>query len=226
MTRPTDQDFRSAIEAHGKRVERYRSGELDQVEFPPIRLGYGLVLPARSHQPHAAHQAAGRLADRGAGRLLADIADDYARGVLHVTTRQDVQLHWIDLENVIEIYERLHAVGITTRGACADSVRNVTGCIHAGTLAGRAVRRDAVRRGAVHEYFLFHPLNLTLPRKFKIAFASCADDCVQAPRQRHRLLPASRDGGRNGFASSPAAASARSRSWPCRSAISSPPKIC
>ena len=91
-----------------------------------------------------------------------------------------------------------HAVGITTRGACADSVRNVTGCIHAGVWPGELF--DVMPYVmATHEYFLFHPLNLTLPRKFKIAFSSCAEDCAQAPVNDIGYFPRLRDG-KQGFA--------------------------
>jgi sulfite reductase beta subunit-like hemoprotein len=130
--------------------------------------------------------------------VLGDIADQYARGVIHVTTRQDVQLHWIDLTDVIEIYERLHAVGITTRGACADSVRNVTGCIHGGLWPAELFDVTPYVY-AVHEYFLFHPLNLTLPRKFKIGFSECSEDCAQAPVNDIGYFPRLRDG-KPGFA--------------------------
>jgi len=128
---------------------------------------------------------------------MADIAEEYARGVLHVTTRQDIQLHWVALENVIPMYERLHAVGISTRGACADSVRNITGCFHSGLLDGEPF--DVVPYVfALNEYFLFHPLNVTLPRKFKISFSSCAYDCVQGPVNDIAFYPHLRDG-RPGF---------------------------
>ena len=75
---------------------------------------------------------------------LAEIADLYGRGIAHVTTRQDIQIHWVPVEDVIDMYERLLAVDITTRGACADSVRNVTACPYAGVAPGRALRRRAV----------------------------------------------------------------------------------
>jgi sulfite reductase beta subunit-like hemoprotein len=178
--RPTDIDFREALRGHAGRVERYRRGELNDNEFRPIRLGYGLYyqLDHTSHMQRI--KLPGGLVTARQAEVLADIADDYARGVLHVTTRQDVQVHWVDLGIVIEMYERLHAVGITTRGACADSVRNVTGCIHAGVWPGELF--DVMPYVmATHEYFLFHPLNLTLPRKFKIGFSSCGEDCAQAP---------------------------------------------
>lgn len=167
-------------------------------EFRPVRLSYGLYYQL----DHTSHMQRIKLP---AGVLtaaqidvLADIADDYARGVLHITTREDVQLHWIDLGKAMDMYERLHAAGITTRGACADSVRNVTGCVHAGILPGEPFDVTPYVF-AVNEYFLFHPLNLTLPRKFKIAFASCAADCVQAPVNDVAYFPHRRDG-QPGFA--------------------------
>ncbi len=149
-------------------------------EFRPVRLGYGLYyqLDHTSHMQRI--KLPGGMLTAPQVDVLADIADEYARGVLHITTRQDVQVHWIDLGQVIGIYERLHAVGITTRGACADGVRNVTGCIHAGIWPGEPFDVTPYVY-AVHEYFLFHPLNLTLPRKFKIAFSGCSEDCAQAP---------------------------------------------
>jgi len=196
--RPTDTDFRAALHGHAGRVERYRRGELNDNEFRPIRLGYGLYyqLDHTSHMQRI--KLPGGLLSARQAEVLADIADDYARGVLHVTTRQDVQVHWVDLGIVIEMYERLHAVGITTRGACADSVRNVTGCIHAGIWPGELF--DVMPYVmATHEYFLFHPLNLTLPRKFKIAFSSCSEDCAQAPVNDIGYFPRLRDG-KAGFA--------------------------
>ncbi|MFN8625350.1 MAG: nitrite/sulfite reductase [Candidatus Binatia bacterium] len=191
--RPTDSDFRGALEGHGQRIERYRQGTMTADEFRPVRLSYGLYyqLDHTSHMQRI--KLPGGLLTTAQIDVLADIADEYARGVLHVTTREDVQLHWIDLGSVMDIYERLHAVGITTRGACSDGVRNVTGCVHAGVLPGEPFDVTPYVL-AVNEYFLFHPLNLTLPRKFKIGFASCAEDCVQAAVNDVAYFPHLRDG--------------------------------
>jgi sulfite reductase beta subunit-like hemoprotein len=191
--RPTDADFRAALSGHGARIERYRHGQMSDDEFRPVRLSYGLYyqLDHTSHMQRV--KLPGGLMTLAQVNELADIADEFARGVLHVTTRQDVQMHWIDLGKVVEIYERLHAVGISTRGACSDSVRNVTGCIHAGTWPGELFDVTPYVF-ATNEYFLFHPLNLTLPRKFKIGFSSCADDCAQAPVNDIGFFPSVRDG--------------------------------
>jgi len=195
--RPTDTEHRAAIAAHGGRVERYRRGEITNDQFRPIRLSYGLYyqLDHTSHMQRI-KLPAGVITSTQAD-CLADITDLWGRGVLHVTTRQDVQIHWVPIEKVVEMYERLHEVGITTRGACADSVRNVTGCIHGGTLPGELFDVTPYVM-AVHEYFLFNPLNLTLPRKFKISFASCAYDCVQGPVNDIALYPRI-EGGKPGF---------------------------
>jgi sulfite reductase beta subunit-like hemoprotein len=160
-------------------------------------LSYGLYyqLDHTSHMQRI--KLPGGLLNQRQANVLADLADEFGRGVIHVTTREDVQMHWIDLGKVMEIYERLHAVGITTRGACADSVRNVTGCIHAGTWPGELFDVTPYAL-ACHEYFLFHPLNLTQPRKFKIAFATCEYDCVQARINEIAYFPKVKDG-RQGF---------------------------
>lgn len=191
--RPTDSDFREALDAHGSRIERYRAGTISNDEFRPIRLSYGLYYQLH-HTSHLQRiKLPGGWVTREQAECLASLADDFGRGVLHITTRQDVQLHWVPLEAVMDMYRRLHEVGITTRGACADTVRNVTGCYHAGTLPDEPFDVTPYLF-AVHEYFLFHPLNLTLPRKFKIAVASCAADCVQGPVNDIGLYPTVKDG--------------------------------
>jgi sulfite reductase beta subunit-like hemoprotein len=196
--RTSDAEIRTALRGHAGRVERYRRGEMSDDEFRPVRLSYGLYyqLDHTSHMQRIKLPAG--LMNKRQALALADLADDYGRGVLHVTTREDVQMHWVDLDAIIPMYERLHDVGISTRGACADSVRNVTGCIHAGTLPREQFDVTPYVM-AVHEYFLFHPLNLTQPRKFKIAFASCDYDCVQARINEIAYFPKTREG-RRGFA--------------------------
>jgi sulfite reductase beta subunit-like hemoprotein len=196
--RPTDAQFRNAMRAHGERIERYRQGLLSDDEFRPIRLSYGLYyqLDHTSHMQRI--KLPGGLLTAAQADCIADLTDAHARGVAHVTTRQDIQLHWIDLGSVMDIYERLQTVGITTRGACSDSVRNVTGCIHAGTWSSEPFDVTPYLLAA-HEYFLFHPLNLTLPRKFKIAFSACDLDCAQGPINDVAFF-AKTDNGRHGFA--------------------------
>jgi sulfite reductase (ferredoxin) len=109
-------------------------------------------------------------------RELAAISEDYGRGVADITVRQNIQLHWVTIENIPDLIERLQRIGLTTTGACGDVVRNVTGCPVAGI--------DS------HELIDASPFALTidrelggnkdfynLPRKFKMSVTGCSSWC-------------------------------------------------
>src|SRR5439155_384311 len=122
IMRPTDQQHRAALAGHAGRTERFLQGKLTPDEWRPIRLSYGLYyqLDHTSHMQRI--KIPGGILSAGQLEGMADIADRYGRGIAHVTTRQDIQLHWIPVDGIIDMYDRLLEVGITTRGACADSV--------------------------------------------------------------------------------------------------------
>src|SRR5499427_8383458 len=193
--RPTEQQHRDAFKGHASRLARYLEGKLTPDEWRPVRLSYGLYyqLDHTSHMQRIKIPGGLMTADQLVA--LAELADRYGRSIAHVTTRQDVQIHWVPVERIMDVYERLLAVGITTRGACADSVRNVTACPHAGTSPDEPFDVTPYCL-AVHEYFLFNPLNLTLPRKFKMAVEGCERDCAQAPINDIGLYAKVRDGAR------------------------------
>jgi sulfite reductase beta subunit-like hemoprotein len=108
---------------------------------------------------------------------LADVADRYSRGFGHITTRQNIQFHFVRLHDVEPAMRRLGDTGLTTREACGNSVRNITACPYAGVAADE--RFDVTPYAeALTRYLLRHPLSSTLPRKFKIAFEGCATDHV------------------------------------------------
>ncbi|MEX2352138.1 MAG: nitrite/sulfite reductase [Balneolaceae bacterium] len=103
---------------------------------------------------------------------LAQVADEYADGVLHVTTRQDIQLHFVHIEDTPDMMRRLAAVGITTREACGNSVRNITGCPLAGVCKTEAF--DVTPYSDAMTWFLLgHDDVQDFGRKFKIAFSGC-----------------------------------------------------
>jgi sulfite reductase (ferredoxin) len=106
--------------------------------------------------------------------LMADVAEEYSDGIAHVTTRQDFQLHFIHIENTPTIMRRLASVGITTREACGNSVRNVTGCPFAGVCPDQTF--DVTPYARALTYFLLgHPDAQEFGRKFKPAFSGCGD---------------------------------------------------
>jgi sulfite reductase beta subunit-like hemoprotein len=112
-------------------------------------------------------------------RALADVAAHYSRGFCHVTTRQNIQFHFVPLSVAERAMRELAAEGLTTREACGNSVRNVTGCPYAGT-SNNEVFDISPYAEALTRYFLRHPLSGVLPRKFKIAFEGCATDHAYA----------------------------------------------
>lgn len=103
---------------------------------------------------------------------LAELAEEYSDDILHVTTRQDIQLHYIHIEDTPDIFYRLAAVGITTREACGNSVRNVTACPLAGVCKTEAFDVTPYAKATAF-YLLGHPDTQDFGRKFKIAFSGC-----------------------------------------------------
>ena len=108
---------------------------------------------------------------------LAEVGERFSRGFGHITTRQNVQFHFVKLHDVEPAMRLLADAGLTTREACGNSVRNITACPYAGVAADE--RFDVTPYAeAMTRYLLRHPLSSTLPRKFKIAFEGCATDHV------------------------------------------------
>jgi sulfite reductase (NADPH) hemoprotein beta-component len=108
-------------------------------------------------------------------RALAAVASRYSRGFCHVTTRQNIQYHFVLLKDAESAMRELAAEGLTTREACGNSVRNITGCQYAGTSENEIFDPTPYAQ-ALTRYFLRHPLAAVLPRKFKIAFEGCTVD--------------------------------------------------
>jgi sulfite reductase (NADPH) hemoprotein beta-component len=164
------------IEEFVATLERYERGELTPDQWRAFRLVRGTYgqRQAADAQMLRVKIPQGVL-DPAQLRALADVADLYSRGFGHVTTRQNVQFHFMKLHDVEPAMRRLAEAGLTTREACGNSVRNVTACPFAGVAADEPFDvtpyADALTR-----YLLRHPLSAALPRKFKIAFEGCADD--------------------------------------------------
>ncbi len=104
--------------------------------------------------------------------IIADLVEEYSDGIAHITTRQDIQLHYVHIEDTPDIMRRLAAVGITTREACGNSVRNVTACPIAGVCRTEAFDVTPYAK-AIFRFMLGHPDAQDFGRKFKIAFSGC-----------------------------------------------------
>jgi sulfite reductase (ferredoxin) len=108
-------------------------------------------------------------------RVLAELAEEYSDAICHITTRQDIQLHFVNIEDTPDIFRRLAAVGITTREACGNSVRNVTACPLAGVCNTEAFDVTPYAK-ALAFYLLGHRDIQDFGRKFKVAFSGCEDE--------------------------------------------------
>jgi sulfite reductase (ferredoxin) len=109
-------------------------------------------------------------------RVIADLAEKYARGIADITVRQNLQMHWLTIESLPEVIEALEAVGLTPKGACGDVVRNVTGCPLAGVAADEICDASALALETAN-LLRANPEFYNLPRKFKISITGCPVWC-------------------------------------------------
>ncbi|WP_114576968.1 nitrite/sulfite reductase [Saliphagus sp. LR7] len=111
---------------------------------------------------------------------------------LDITTRQDIQKHWIEVEDVPEMWERYEEVGLTTIQGCGDSARNVLGCPAAGLDDHECFDAQPVI-DAVSEFFTENREYANLPRKFKMTITGCTHDCAQSQINDVGLVPARKE---------------------------------
>ncbi len=178
-TEVEERHSREAIEAEialfEERVHQLRRGEITEEQFRPFRLKHGTYGQRQPGVQMLRVKVAAGVLKSSQLRVLARIADEYSTGRGHLTTRENVQFHFVQLENVPAAMRMLSDCGLTTREACGNTVRNVTACPLAGICPGEAFDVTPYALG-VSRYLLRHPDFHDLPRKFKIAFSGCEDD--------------------------------------------------
>jgi sulfite reductase (ferredoxin) len=130
-------------------------------------------------------------------RVIADITKTHARNVADITTRQNIQLHWLTIESIPEIVDALTRIGLSPKGACGDVVRNVTGCPLAGVDADELIDASPIARGIAHELTANNEF-FNLPRKFKICATGCPSWCSY-PEINDIALTAVKRGGEVGY---------------------------
>jgi sulfite reductase beta subunit-like hemoprotein len=131
-------------------------------------------------------------------RAIGEVSNKYGRGDAELTTRQCVQLHWLELSALPDVFADLEAAGITSAGGCGDTVRNITGCPVSGLAADELFDATPVVESATAEFY-GNPAWANLPRKHKYSIASCADRC-NAPEINCVSLVGVVHDGREGFA--------------------------
>ncbi|MZH15344.1 MAG: sulfite reductase [Nitrospinae bacterium] len=173
------EEVKREIETFAAEVERLNRGEVGDEDFKRFRLQQGIYGQRQDgEQMVRTKLPAGKITSEQM-QCLADFAEKYSHGILHITTRQDIQLHYVKINDVPQGLEDLAQAGITTREACGNTVRNVTACHKAGTCSTE-VFDVAPYALAVSKYLLRKELTQNLPRKFKISFGGC-NGCGLAP---------------------------------------------
>lgn len=167
------------IVALRERIAAFHSGSVSAAELRAFRVPLGIYeqrrdgtfmlrvrLPLGAVLPHQM-------------RTLASVSRDFGNGVLHVTTRQDIQVHVVPLDSICRALVELSRSGLCTKGGGGNTVRNITCCVGAGVC-----RHEHFDVGpyavAMTEFLLDDPLSYQLPRKYKLAFSGCSNDCAAA----------------------------------------------
>jgi sulfite reductase (ferredoxin) len=179
-SRPLEPVIADELDIYERTTAEYLDGRVDEDTFRVFRLNHGVYGQRQGGRnqmlrvkiPH------GRVTPEQLD-TFAYISETYSRGWGHLTTRQNVQFHFIQLEQTPEILRLMASVGMTSREACGDTVRNVMGCHLAGACPQEVLDITPWAQ-ATTDFLLRHPYGQRLPRKFKINFSGCATDCGQA----------------------------------------------
>ncbi|MGQ0434957.1 MAG: nitrite/sulfite reductase [Microthrixaceae bacterium] len=180
LQREIDPEVRADIDKFEEQLARYLAGDLAEDAFRVFRLNNGIYGQRQGghNQMVRVKVPYGSITPEQLD-MFAHLAETYSRGWGHLTTRQNVQFHFVDLEQVPAVMRDMASVGLTSREACGDTVRNVMGCHLAGACPYEALDISPWAEAAF-QHFLHNPLAQRLPRKFKINFSGCETDCGQA----------------------------------------------
>ena len=193
-----DRLVREEIETFRRKANAFLAGEIPEDDFRPFRLKHGIYGQRQPGVQMVRCKIPGGLLTAAQMEQLARISDTFAGGKGHITTRQNMQYHFVPLARAADLMHMLADAGLTNREACYNTVRNVTTCALAGLSRDEVfdVRPYAQK---IAYAFLRKDLTSNLPRKFKIAFDGCRDnDCIAGAINDIGLRAVIRDG-RRGF---------------------------
>ena len=175
-------------------IAQYLAGEIAEDVFRVMRLNNGIYGQRQggTNQMVRIKLPAGTITPEQLD-AMAQIGEEFSRGWGHITTRQNVQFHYVELTRVPDVMRRIAVVGLTSREACGDTVRNVMACHLAGACPHEHLDVTPWAEAAF-EHFVRNPLGQRLPRKFKINFSGCSTDCGQAMFNDAGVIAATRTG--------------------------------
>ncbi|MFQ5783541.1 MAG: nitrite/sulfite reductase [Alphaproteobacteria bacterium] len=166
----------SDIDEYRSAFTRYTAGEWDDERWTAFRLRFGVYGQRQPGVQMVRIKVPGGVLPTAWAHAVAGAARRYARGDVHVTTRQDFQIYFVPLDATPDLLATLGESGVTTREACGNTLRNMSACALAGVCP-----RERVDAGKVAERlarsWIRHPLVQHMPRKFKVSVSGCATDC-------------------------------------------------
>jgi len=168
------EEVREELDLYESQIQDYLAGLVGEIKFQKIRLQLGTYAQRQDGvQMQRIKIPFGGL-NSAQLRRLSDVSDKYASGFMHLTTRQDVQLYYINIEKVPNMMRELADVGITTREACGNTVRNVTAC-HQSGVSPTETFDVTPYADAFKDFMLRNPICQNMGRKFKVCFEGCQD---------------------------------------------------
>jgi sulfite reductase (NADPH) hemoprotein beta-component len=186
------------INSFDQALQDYQGLRMDADRFTATRLQMGIYGQRQEGVNMVRIKLPGGRLNAPQLSVIADMLEKYARhDVVHITTRQDIQMHYVPLEHTPAVLRHLATAGLTTREACGNTIRNITACPLSGVCPRQHVDVNKHLDGAV-QHFLRNPLNQQMPRKFKISFSACESDCAQGMMHDMGIV-ATRKGDRFGF---------------------------
>jgi sulfite reductase (ferredoxin) len=165
--------IRQEIDTFETELNRFLSGQVSEKVFTEFRLRYGTYGQRQAGVQMQRIKIPLGMLNVEKMAALADLSEEYSDAISHITTRQDIQFHFVNILDCPDLFRRLAEVGITTREACGNTVRNVTACPYAG-VCGDEIFDVSPYAKAMAYFLLRHPDAQSFGRKFKIAFSGCA----------------------------------------------------
>ena len=164
--------IREEIDVFEAELGRFQQGLMPEKVFLEFRLRHGVYGQRQAGVQMQRIKIPMGMLTTAQMQVLADLSEEYADGISHITTRQDIQYHFVDINDTPNMFRRLAEVGITTKEACGNVVRNVTACPYSGVCSDESFDVTPYAKGMAY-FLLRHPDAQNFGRKFKIAFSGC-----------------------------------------------------
>ncbi|MBL1259117.1 MAG: sulfurtransferase TusA family protein [Thiotrichaceae bacterium] len=192
ITNPLTSD--EEITRYEETLQAFLEGRIDHDRFQSMRLQQGIYGQRQEGVNMVRIKVPAGQFNADQADHVADVVEQFSqRGLAHITTRQAIQVHYIPLEKTPDAIRLLAKANMTSREACNNTVRNITGCALAGVCPHEHTDISPILNN-VAQHFLRYPLTQHLPRKFKMSFSGCESDCAQAMIHDVGIVATKKDG--------------------------------